>query len=85
MGKYRKLPIIIDAIRLTESIKISTLEGVMIGNPGDWLITWVNGEQYPCKHEIFIKTYEPADEAADGRVVAWVKDTVAWLRWWWAQ
>ena len=63
MGKYRKLPIIIDAVRITERIKISTLEGVMIGNPGDWLITGVRGEQYPCKHEIFIQTYEPVGEA----------------------
>jgi len=62
MSKYRKLPVIIDAVRLIEEIEIVTLEGTMTGNPGDWLITGVNGEQYPCKHEIFIKTYEPVED-----------------------
>lgn len=39
---------------------IETLEGVMIANPGDWIIKGVNGELYPCKPDIFQKTYEPA-------------------------
>ena len=30
-------------------------------NPGDWIITGVNGEKYPCKPYIFEKTYEPVD------------------------
>jgi hypothetical protein len=29
-------------------------------SPGDWIITGVNGERYPCKRDIFEKTYEPA-------------------------
>lgn len=37
---------------------ISTLEGHMIANDGDWIITGVNGELYPCKPDIFEKTYE---------------------------
>jgi hypothetical protein len=28
--------------------------------PGDWIITGVQGEHYPCKPEIFAATYEPA-------------------------
>lgn len=62
MSKYRKKPVVIEAVRLTERTEIVTLEGVMVGNPGDWLITGVNGEQYPCKNDIFEKTYEPVDE-----------------------
>lgn len=58
MGKFRKLPVVIEAIQLTESTIIHTLEGDMTGNIGDWLITGVNGEQYPCKDDIFRKTYE---------------------------
>jgi hypothetical protein len=65
MSKYRKLPVVIEATRLTESVEIHTLEGVMVGNPGDWLITGVNGEQYPCKPDIFALTYEPV-EGEDG-------------------
>lgn len=38
---------------------ISTLEGVMIVNAGDWVITGVKGEKYPCKPDIFEATYEP--------------------------
>lgn len=40
---------------------IPTLEGVMLGRPGDWIIKGVNGELYPCKPDIFEKTYELAD------------------------
>lgn len=29
----------------------------MSASPGDWIITGVNGEQYPCKPDIFNKTY----------------------------
>ena len=39
---------------------INTLEGNMIVTPGDWIITGVKGEHYPCKHDIFIMTYEAA-------------------------
>lgn len=58
MAKYRKKPVIIEAVRQDKSFIVETLEGTMLGNAGDWLITGVEGEQYPCKHEIFIKTYD---------------------------
>ena len=38
--------------------EIKTLEGVMKGDCGDFIIQGVNGEIYPCKPEIFEKTYE---------------------------
>ena len=38
---------------------IQTLEGTMTARPGDWIIRGVNGEFYPCKPDIFEKTYEP--------------------------
>jgi hypothetical protein len=40
---------------------IDTLEGRMTVNPGDWVITGVKGERYPCKPDIFEATYEPAE------------------------
>lgn len=44
---------------------VDTLEGYMrIGN-GDWLIKGVNGELYPCKDEIFQKTYEFVTQRED--------------------
>jgi hypothetical protein len=38
---------------------IDTLEGGHIVCPGDWITTGVHGEYYPCKPDIFEKTYEP--------------------------
>lgn len=37
---------------------INTLEGVMRANGGDYIINGINGEIYPCKQDIFEKTYE---------------------------
>lgn len=39
---------------------IDTLEGGHTVCPGDWVITGVRGERYPCKPEIFAATYEPS-------------------------
>lgn len=36
---------------------IYTLEGKHYINKGDYIITGVDGERYPCKREIFLKTY----------------------------
>ncbi|MDY0140047.1 MAG: hypothetical protein RBR50_10125 [Candidatus Izemoplasmatales bacterium] len=40
------------------TMKIKTLEGVMTAQIGDYIIQGVNGEIYPCKPDIFEKTYE---------------------------
>jgi len=83
MGKYRKKPVVIDAIQFSDSadvisaisdfagtdigvdysvqppiLKVYTLEGTMTANVGDYIIRGVNGEFYPCKPDIFEKTYE---------------------------
>lgn len=82
MGKYRKKPVVIEAIRFdgdnvneilkfakdsynnpyTNEIMIPTLEGNMIASIGDYVIKGVNGEFYPCKPDIFAKTYEEVIE-----------------------
>lgn len=41
---------------------IATLEGFHEVSPGDWIITGVKGEKYPCKPDIFEMTYEPVEE-----------------------
>ena len=38
---------------------IATLEHGHTVAPGDWIITGVKGERYPCKPDIFAATYEP--------------------------
>lgn len=40
------------------SLFINTLEGEMKASAGDYIIKGVNGEFYPCKPDIFKKTYE---------------------------
>lgn len=32
-----------------------------VASPGDWIIQGVHGELYPCKPDIFEKTYEAAE------------------------
>ena len=39
---------------------IHTLEGDHYASPGDYIIKGINGEFYPCKPDIFAKTYESA-------------------------
>lgn len=41
---------------------IETLEGEMRADEGDWIIKGINGEFYPCKPDIFEKTYENVTE-----------------------
>lgn len=40
---------------------VDTLEGGHIVCPGDWIITGVKGERYPCKPDIFSMTYEESE------------------------
>ncbi len=42
---------------------IETLEGGHIVCPGDWIITGVKGELYPCRADIFAMTYEEVSDA----------------------
>lgn len=39
---------------------VHTLEGTMTASVGDWIIKGVSGEFYPCKPDIFQKSYQPA-------------------------
>ena len=41
-----------------EALLIKTIEGEMRADWGDWIIKEANGEFYPCKPDIFEKTYE---------------------------
>ena len=76
MAKYRKKPVVIDAVefhfagdhpavvldeRSPTGYAIYTLENTTIKHevtPGDYIITGVQGEHYPCKPDIFHQTYE---------------------------
>ena len=47
----------VDGYGEISTIKIITLEGPLLARPGDWIIKGVKGEFYPCKPDIFEKTY----------------------------
>ena len=77
-------------IKPKEGLIIHTLEGNHHASPGDYIIKGVNGEFYPCKPDIFAKTYEPATltppnepltleqlREMDGEPV-WVEDVKHW-------
>lgn len=63
--KYRKKPVVVQAYKTDEKIIIHTLEGDMLASEGDYIITGVNGEQYPCKPDIFEKTYELVEDSGE--------------------
>ena len=42
--------------------EIKTLEGTMIARAGDYIIRGLRGELYPCKPDIFKKTYEVLED-----------------------
>jgi len=84
VAKFRKMPVVIDAVQFLDTgdaiaalsdfmgldLKISyaepesptltvqTLEGPLTARVGDWIIRGVKGEFYPCKPDIFARTYE---------------------------
>lgn len=69
---YRKRPVVIQARRMRGSFTVQTMEGPLTGKAGDWLITGVSGEQYPCDDAIFRRTYDRANsEASDPSPEVW--------------
>jgi len=58
MNKCRKKPIEVMCKQINEPFQVNTLEGLMQGKAGDYLIKGITGELYPCDQDIFNKTYE---------------------------
>lgn len=59
--EFIKKPVKIKAYQTDKVIYIETLEGTMKADIGDWIVTGIEGEQYPVKPGIFEKTYEAID------------------------
>lgn len=59
--KFKKKAVVIEAYQTDKELIIQTLEGPLKASPGDWIITGIRGEQYPCKPDVFERTYEPVD------------------------
>lgn len=60
--KYRKKPIVIEAYQTDKEMIIHTLEGDMKASVGDYIITGLRGEKYPCKPDTFEKSYELVED-----------------------
>lgn len=56
--RFVKKPVVIEAYQTDKEMVIQTLEGPMHASVGDWIITGIRGEQYPCKPDVFDRTYE---------------------------
>ena len=56
--KFVKKPVVIEAYQTDKEMVIQTLEGPMQASVGDWIITGIRGEEYPCKPDVFDRTYE---------------------------
>ena len=61
-GKHSKTiihkPNKLQAKKVKEETFLVTMNGIVKTNPGDWIITGINGEQYPCDPEIFKQLYD---------------------------
>tara|TARA_R110002073_G_scaffold271828_2_gene435380 strand:- start:7022 stop:7246 length:225 start_codon:yes stop_codon:yes gene_type:complete len=55
--KAIKKPIPIQCIQIDEPFTVETIEGIMKGKKGDWLMVGISGEMYPCDNAIFERTY----------------------------
>jgi hypothetical protein len=56
--KAIKKPIAIKCVQIDEPFEVESMEGLVKGKAGDWLMVGVNGEMYCCDAAIFKKTYD---------------------------
>jgi hypothetical protein len=54
---FRKRPVRIYAVQLSQATQVETLEGIEQANPGDWLITGLLGEKWPSSKDSFERNY----------------------------
>jgi hypothetical protein len=59
--KALKKPIPIKCIQIDEPFEVESMEGLVKGKKGDWLMIGINGEKYVCDASIFQKTYDIID------------------------
>ncbi len=84
MARFRKKPVVIEAVKAENPEYIETLEGRMLADIGDYIITGVKGERYPCKPDIFELSYEPADAPrsstpSNKEIVGLLREWAEWL------
>jgi len=67
MPQFRKKPVAIEAEQYPgpDTIIMDVLGGICEVEPGDWIITGMKGERYPCKPDIFEATHELVDDVGN--------------------
>lgn len=73
IDEIQEKPIVIEAEQYHEGMEdgfddfrtpyIHTEEGNMLIREGDYIITGIHGERYPCLPSIFHRAYEPVEDA----------------------
>jgi hypothetical protein len=59
--KVKKKSLPVEAVQIDEPFEVETIEGIMRGKPGDFLMRGVRGELYVCDRSIYNETYEKYD------------------------
>lgn len=56
--QVRKKPVKVEAVQMKDAFEVESMEGIMRGKPGDYLMRGVRGELYVCDRSVFNETYE---------------------------
>jgi hypothetical protein len=64
--RARRRPVVVRCVQIDEPFQVGSLDGVVRGSPGDWLMEGVRGEMYVCHDALFHQTYELINEDGDG-------------------
>ncbi|MCE7790864.1 hypothetical protein K8O68_00330 [Salipaludibacillus sp. CUR1] len=62
MPKFKRKPVVVEAVKITRPISIETEGNTVKGHTGDYLITESDGQQYPCNAQLFEEEFEPVKD-----------------------
>jgi len=62
MAMFRRKILEVEAVAATDNFEVMTTNGSVPVRRGDMVITDISGEMYPCRLDIFLKTYEAIDD-----------------------
>ena len=61
---FRKRPVVVSAWRSVTETTLDNVVGSLCCDAGDWIVTGIRGEVYPCKPDVFADTFDPLPDAA---------------------
>lgn len=69
-GRFRRLPVMVNAERLTLPAKVETAKGVLWAKRGEWVVFGPDGLGFICRDEYFRKNYEPVAQEGEPEAAA---------------